>query len=99
LAEIGEDEVDAEVLRRRVGAAETGRHRGEEELDRQMTEEIRRRPGGEAGPLRAVPQLESGRQVNVAPRARFGAVTELIVGAREQLAPRGVVRVGEDEGV
>ena len=82
-----------ELLAVGLRAVQARRHRGEE---------AGRAAGGAAGPRRrggsrpllcdAVAQLERAGEVHVAPRARLGLIAELIVGAREQLARRVVVR-------
>ena len=58
-----------------------------------------RRPGSTATRCDAVAQLVGAGEIDVAPRARFRLVAELIVGAREQLARRGIVGLGEDQVV
>ena len=101
LADVGEHEVQRErLLLGRLRAVEARRHGGEEQLERNAREDVAGEAGVEPAALgRAVAQLVRAGQVDGAPDAALGLVAELVVGAREQLARLGVLRVGEHEVV
>jgi 23S rRNA (adenine2503-C2)-methyltransferase len=96
VAGIAQHQVDDGVPLGCLRASEAG-HGVEEALYGRVAQQVQHRAHIARLLRHAVSQLPRAAQVGVAPRPRFRLVTELVVGARQQLARRAIVRLGEHQ--